>query len=80
MTFFFFVRCQSYKASYLPPPLTLQDAHLCAQCSVSQDALPVASSSQLAQTLVIRELQKKDGMTGSALASVSEESESGLGR
>ena len=37
----------------------LQDAHLCAQCSFSPDALPVASSSQLAQTLVIRELQKK---------------------
>ena len=56
LTMFFPVRCQSYKASYLP---SLQDAHLCVQCSCSPDALPVASSSQLAQTLVIRELQKK---------------------
>ena len=46
-----------FKMSYSPHPHPPQYAHLYAQSPLKSDSLPGAAISQLAQTLVIKELQ-----------------------
>ena len=76
---FFALRSQSYKTCYISPPSPTA-APLCGQCAFKPRHFSCRCKFPTGTDTFHKWTAEKDGMTGRALATVSEESDSGLGR